>query len=168
MDIEKVSKESINNQKKNSILKDYVIPIVVGVIVAVTVSHFFGRGVIHGESMMPTLKDGQSVLIVKSNKHIKKDDIVFIHCDRLKDDIVKRVIAVGGDNIKYDGTDVYVNGEKIDDSYTLQHKDETYIDEMVIPDGYIYVLGDNRDNSTDSRILGNIDIDDVFAEVILK
>ena len=118
--------------------------------------------------MSPTLKDGQNVIILKSNKNIKRNDIVFIHSEKLDEDIVKRVVAVENDVVEIKGTDVYVNSRKIDDSYTASHSDEQYIKPMVIPEGCVYVLGDNRDDSTDSRVLGPIDTEDIFAKVIYK
>ena len=154
--------------KGEILLFDYCLPIAIGLVIAFVLIHFFGRGVVNGSSMNPTLKDGQSVLIFKSNKNIKRNDIVFIHSEELEEDIVKRVVAVEGDMFEIRGVDVYVNGEKIDDSYTEVHSDEQYVKPMKIPEGYVYVLGDNRDNSTDSRSLGPIDIDDIFAKVIFK
>lgn len=154
--------------KGEILLFDYVLPIGVGIAISLLLIHFFGRGVVKGNSMSPTLKDGQNVIILKSNKNIKRNDIVFIHSDELEEDIVKRVIAVENDVVEIKGTEVYVNSEKVDDSYTEKHTDEQYIKPMKIPEGCIYVLGDNRDDSTDSRVLGPIDLEDVFAKVIYK
>lgn len=154
--------------KGEILLCDYVLPIVVGLVISFLLIHFFGRGVVKGNSMSPTLKDGQNVIIFKSNKHIKRNDIVFLHSDKLEEDIVKRVIAIENDVVEIKGTDVYVNSKKIDDSYTENHTDEQYIKPMKVPEGCIYVLGDNRDDSTDSRVLGPVDVEDVFAKVIYK
>ena len=154
--------------KGEVLLFDYVVPIVVGIVISLLLIRNFGRGVVKGNSMSPTLKDGQNVIILKSNKNIKRNDIVFIHSDKLDEDIVKRVVAVEDDVLEIKGKDVYVNQKKIDDSYTENHTDEQYVKPMKIPDGCIYVLGDNRDDSTDSRVLGPIDVDDVFAKVIYK
>lgn len=165
----KLKKRRRRRRSKGEILLfDYVLPIVVGLVMSFLLIHFFGRGVVKGSSMSPTLKDGQNVIIFKSNKHIKRNDIVFLHSDKLEEDIVKRVIAVENDVVEIKGTDVYVNSKKIDDSYTENHTDEQYIKPMKVPEGCIYVLGDNRDDSTDSRVLGPIDVEDVFAKVIYK
>ena len=150
----------------HTILSDICIPIAIGVVIAFIFGHFFGKGVIHGDSMNPTLKDGQNVFIFKTNRDIKEEDIVFIHSDYLGEDIVKRVVALEGDKVRIENGDVYVNDKKIDDSYTNPHNAKQCIDEIEVPKDYIYVLGDNRDNSTDSRILGPISIGDVFAKVI--
>ena len=166
--VEKKKRKHKKRSKGEILLYDYCIPIAIGLVIAFVLIHFFGRGVVNGSSMSPTLKDGQSVLIFKSNKNIKRNDIVFIHSKELDEDIVKRVVAVEGDMLEIRGVDVYVNNEKIDDSYTEVHSDEQYVKPMKIPEGCIYVLGDNRDNSTDSRSLGPIEIDDVFAKVIFK
>ena len=154
--------------KGEILLCDYVLPIAVGLAISFLLIHFFGRGVVKGNSMSPTLKDGQNVIILKSNKHIKRNDIVFLHSSKLEEDIVKRVVAVENDVVEIKGTDVYVNSKKIDDSYTENHTDEQYIKPMKVPEGCVYVLGDNRDDSTDSRVLGPIDVEDVFAKVIYK
>lgn len=84
--------------------------------------------------------------------------------------IVKRVIAVAGDTIDIKEGYVTVNGEKLEESYikgqTFERSDFSY--PLTIPENKIFVLGDNRENSLDSRILGLIDYEQIKGKVVLR
>ena len=80
--------------------------------------------------------------------------------------MVKRVIAVGGDYIEIADGNVYVNGEMLDEDYIAG---STYGDiKLNIDNDQIFVMGDNRERSTDSRYFGTVDRDDVFGKVIMR
>lgn len=82
---------------------------------------------------------------------------------------VKRVIGVAGDTISIKDGEVYVNHEKINESYALG-KTEVHdsIENLVIPEGYVFVMGDNRESSLDSRGFGPIPIENIESKVIVK
>lgn len=117
--------------------------------------NYFGVNVI-GTSMEGTLHDGDCVYAIYSSNP-KRGDIVII--DRGDKKIIKRVIALGGDTVELRAGVLYLNGEKVDEPYidparnTASDPINTY-PEKVIPDGYMFFLGDNRDESNDSRSIG--------------
>lgn len=85
---------------------------------------------------------------------------------------IKRVIGLPGDHIVIEDGDVYLNGEKLQENYldsgtTTESADGVFTD-VVVPDGYVYVLGDNRDVSGDSRRFGCVPIDKIEGKAVLR
>ncbi|TDM13358.1 signal peptidase I [Macrococcus bovicus] len=140
---------------------------------------------INGDSMHPTLKNGEKVIVNKIGYtvgDIHKGDVVVFHADKT-DDYVKRVIGTGGDKVMYKDDNLYVNGKKVDEPYLDENKlsktnvqltenfsvkDITSPSVDTIPEGKLLVLGDNREVSKDSRYFGLIDEKQVVGEVALR
>ncbi|GGA99032.1 signal peptidase I [Macrococcus hajekii] len=140
---------------------------------------------VNGDSMHPTLKNGEKVIVSKINYtlgDIHKGDVVVFHADS-KDDYVKRVIGTAGDKVRYQDDQLYVNDKKVDEPYLEENKlsktnvqltenftvkDISTPSVDVIPEGKLLVLGDNREVSKDSRYFGLIDEDQVVGEVSLR
>ena len=83
-------------------------------------------------------------------------------------DLIKRVIAVGGDTIEAKEGEVYVNGGRIDEDYLEPGTPTDNLPLKTIPDGHVFVMGDNRTNSEDSRIFGPIDEDAVVGRAFIR
>lgn len=121
---------------------------------------------VNGTSMNPTLEEGDIMLLNKlSRNSIKRFDIVVI--DHNDDDIIKRVIGLPGDKIEYKDNKLYVNGKKVKENFT-KNKDEKLNDYSIeslehktVPKNYYFVVGDNRPNSLDSRMIGFIHKDKI-------
>ena len=111
--------------------------------------------------MVPTLEDGQILLLNKFNytfNQIERYDIVVIKIG--KSEIIKRVIGLPGENIEYKNNALYINGQKTNTTYNFDTEDfklEEICNCDKIPEDKYLVLGDNRTVSSDSRIIGLID-----------
>lgn len=123
---------------------------------------------VNGESMYGTLHDQDIMILNKTIYHfkdIKRFDIVVVKTNQ--EPIIKRVIGLPSEKIEYKDSVLYVNGKKIQE--TFDHaKTEDFstedLDNLIIPDDMYLVLGDNRVNSLDSRVLGLIPKKDILGQ----
>ena len=109
-----------------------------------------------GESMLPTLSHGDWLAVTSYKSSYDRNDIIIItQPNALDEPLVKRIIAVGGDTIDIDFDEhiVYVNGKPVSESFirepTSYRGDVSF--PLSVPVGYVFVMGDNRNNSLDSR-----------------
>jgi signal peptidase I len=126
------------------------------------------------ESMVPTLEVGDRVL---ANKFIyrftdpeRRDIVVFDSVDEDDDQtLIKRVVGVAGDEIQVQGGVLYVNGEAQDEPY-LNDADLSrgFYGPTVVPEGHIFVMGDNRGNSADSRVFGPLPLENLKGEAFMR
>lgn len=147
--------------------------------VLILVFTFVGRIItVDGSSMLPTLHD-KDVLVLRSIAYTpKQGDVIVLTKDfeQYKDQsIVKRVIAVGGQSVRIDYSEsrVYVDGVALDEPYILEQTmyypgGSMNIAELEVPEGHVFVMGDNRNNSSDSRHyeLGAIDNRYILGKVV--
>ena len=133
------------------IIKDYGATLAI-IIVVVLINLFVISPVkVSGSSMAPTLSDEQYMYQLKMEK-IKRLDIVTFHAPDEGKVYIKRVIGLPGDVIEYHKGDMSVNGQKLTEDYILEASAEEY--HVTVPEDHYFVLGDNRNDSTDSRIIG--------------
>ena len=131
---------------------------------------------IPSKSMQPLLLPGDYIS-VSNTAYLKtlpkrNDVVVFYKPDskKLKQRIpyIKRVIAIAGDTVQMKNSKISVNNTELEESYVLDENSKTPYSQtmqlITIPANHIFVLGDNRDNSSDSRMYGSIVIDDVIAK----
>ena len=144
---------------------------------------FFSNYVVEGESMMPTLQDGNKLVVNKIGYHIgelHRFDVIVFHANE-EEDYVKRIIGLPGDRIEYLEDQLYINGKKVNEPYLDKYREELLGErltgnftlqeitgESVVPEGHIFVLGDNRLGSRDSREFGFVSVDQVVGKVNLR
>ena len=137
----------------------------------------FRHSVVDGGSMESTLYNGEHLIISNFFYEPKQYDIVVCedYSTGLKKPIIKRIIATEGQTVRVVAMDeVYVDGELIDTSFILVDGEEelimqnVYTIECVVPEGEVFVMGDHRNNSLDSRLLGTIDEDTILGKVVLR
>ena len=173
--------------------REYAEAIVIAVLIAFFIRTFIIQAFkIPSGSMKPTLQIGDHILVTKFIYGIKipiirktlasisepkrGDMVVFIYPEDRSKDFVKRVIGIGGDNIEIRNKKIYLNGLPYNDNYGV------YTDDMIIPGaaqprdnfgpvtvppGSVFVMGDNRDQSYDSRFWGFVDLHDVLGKAFI-
>ena len=139
-------------------------------VVVLLLSFFFRHSVVDGDSMLGTLHNGEHLIISDLFYTPERGDIVVFedHSTGFKKPLIKRIIGVGGDEIRISGKNVYLNGELLEEDYV--YVDGYYSDvsiTLVVPEGELFVMGDHRNESSDSRIFGTISEDAVIGRVIL-
>lgn len=144
------------------LLKELLPYIIIIIVVIIIRTFIFTPVVVNGPSMMNTLHNGDVMILDKIGMKlggIKRFDIVVIQTGKTK--IIKRVIGVPGETISYHDNKLYINGKEVSDNHS---NEITYdFEEVKIPDGEYYVLGDNRTDSVDSRILGTIPKNEILG-----
>ena len=159
-------------QSKKSILLDYLKVIVITLIVTYGVLYFVQISKVYGTSMLPTYHEGNIVLVDKvfyKHSEPKRNDIVVVDykdANMKETFIIKRVVGIGGDHIEIKDNELYLNGELLEEDYingAMINSEDMLVD---VPEGKVFVMGDNRNNSLDSRKLGYSDFDeDVIGRV---
>lgn len=158
----------MNEEKKSGswqdTVSDWLISIIVAVVLAFGIRTFLVEPyMVSGPSMMNTLQDRERLLVNKLVYYTRQpkrgEIIVFKYPSDTRRDFIKRVIAVGGDTIEIRDGKTYVNGKALDESY-IREPFHTNLPKTTVPSGHIFVMGDNRNNSEDSRFrdVGFVDL----------
>jgi signal peptidase I len=126
------------------------------------------------ESMVPTLEVGDRVLankfVYRFTEPERRDIVVFDSIDEDDDQtLIKRVVGVAGDEIQLQGGVLYVNGEEQEEPY-LNDADQSrgFYGPTVVPEDHIFVMGDNRGNSADSRVFGPLPLENLKGEAFMR
>ena len=146
-----------------------VIPYILIVLVVLLIRKYIVTPVrVNGSSMDPTLINKEVLMLEKFNRKYERFDIVVLL--NQKDRLVKRVIGLPGEHIKYKDNKLYINN-KVVEEVNSHETYEFYLEDLgydIIPDGYYFVLGDNRENSVDSRIIGLVNEKQMLGTVRLR
>lgn len=185
--------ETNKGKNSKSVFREYAKTFIIAILIALFVRTFVVQAFkIPSGSMKETLLVGDHVLVSKFSYGVKLplarktiipvgepkqgDIAVFIYPEDRRKDFIKRVIAVGGDEVEIRNKDIFVNGELYRDDVGV-YRDETIYPRSVqprdnfgplrVPDGHVFTMGDNRDESYDSRFWGFVSLEDFHGKAFL-
>jgi signal peptidase I len=120
-------------------------------------------------SMLPTLRPGEFLMVNKLAyrfSEIERGDIIVFHYPQNpEEDFIKRVIGVPGDTVSVMKGVVHINGQAVDEPYISDPP--TYNGQWMIPEGNVFVLGDNRNQSSDSHQWGNVPLENIVGRALV-
>ncbi|WP_110927271.1 signal peptidase I [Bacillus massiliglaciei] len=166
--------------EKSKEVFSWIKAIAIAVILAFLIrTYIFSPIVVDGESMMPTLEDKEKIILnmfEKDTEDLERFDVVVFHATEEKD-YIKRVIGLPGDRLEYKDDTLYINGKAYKEPYLDAYKSELagepltgsfnleeITGESTVPKGQLFVMGDNRQNSLDSREIGTISEDKIVGK----
>lgn len=150
-----------------SALRETLETVLVALVIALVIRSFLVQiYVVEGESMFPTLHDGDRLLVNKIGYRLGKPQageiVVLEDPANPRRQLIKRVIAVAGETVEVQNHVVFINGKPLEEAYTNPNSAPfPDVKPTRVPDGYVYVMGDNRGGSLDSRVLGPIQVSQV-------
>lgn len=171
-----------NKENKSSFFQELIsiIKYVLVLLILFFIVHrfFYAPVMVDGDSMEPTLSDGDYILLNKYSDIERFDIVVFPPPDEEDTQYIKRVIGMPGDSVEYHEDTLYIDGEVVDETY-LTAEDESFYSSgnyslltllgvEEVPAGQYFVLGDNRLNSRDSRSFGFIDEEEILGKASLR
>ena len=174
-----MGKKEVNQTQsvKNSII-EWVKVFGLAIVLAFVITLFIKPTLVSGDSMLPTLHENDYLIINKIVYKIgepKNGDVIVFKSDLEKNDgttkdLVKRIIGVAGDKVVIKDGKVYLNDKLLDETYLSEGMDTTGDVDIVVPEGKLFVLGDNREVSLDSRYeqVGLVDVNDVEGKVLVR
>ncbi|MFN2119137.1 MAG: signal peptidase I [Anaerolineales bacterium] len=150
-------------------LLDLIETVCLDVLLFLVINAVSARVRVDGLSMVPTLQNGEFVLVNRLAYHLgtptRGDIIVFRSVNQPDLDLIKRVIGTPGDDVTIGDSRVIVNGVALIEPYI--NAEPRYNGHWSVPDGYLFVLGDNRNDSSDSHAWGLLPIGNVIGKAVL-
>ena len=191
--LRKLHKSPQRNSETKTPIREYLESFAYAVILAFLIRTFVVQAFkIPSGSMMPTLQIGDQILVnrlaygvrlpivddylIRFDTPRRGDVVVFVYPQDRSKDFIKRVVAVAGDTVEIRDTIVYLNGERIEDLHAyfdggiVDHSQPSYgrdFGPVRVPESHIFVMGDNRNHSYDSRFWGFVDLRDVLGKAFV-
>jgi signal peptidase I len=160
--------ESSNGPGFWRFLRDVLETLILAILLFLAINAVSARIRVDGSSMVPTLTDGQFVMVNRLAYKLgdpSHGDVVVFHYPRdPEQEYIKRIIGLPGDTVEMNSGHVFVNGQRIAEPYIAADARNTGVWE--IPGGHVFVLGDNRNNSQDSRNFGPVSVDELIGKAI--
>ena len=154
-----------------SFFREFIVTLIMAAVIFFVAQATIQTFVIIGTSMQPTFQDGQRLLVNKVvysfGEPRRGDVVIFQPPVNPKGDYIKRIIALPGDTIEVKLGEVIVNDSRLDEPYIKSHPGYA-VEEMEVPNGHYFVLGDNRDNSNDSHVGWVVPHDNIIGKAWLS
>ena len=176
----KKPKKPMTAEEKKDNIKEWIKDLGIAVIVAVLFLQFLTPTLVREHSMENTLHENDYVFVSRRHytwlgRELERGDIIVFNSDLtmafgIKKMLVKRIIGIPGDTVSISDGKVYVNGQEMDQSFTKDGYTASSMAEVTVPEGCVFVLGDNRQNSTDSRssAVGFVPISKIRGKVFFR
>lgn len=159
-------------------MKEWIKDIVIAVIVALVIIQFIKPTIVKEQSMQPTLYENNYIFLSKQAylfKEPKAGDIIVFHTDLKTIDgkekrLIKRIIGLPGDKITIAEGKVYVNDKLLEEPYIMEPYTAGSVDGQIVPEGCLFVMGDNRQHSADSRDpdVGYVQEDKIIGKAVFR
>ena len=160
-------------------LREWIRGIVIAVIIAAIILAFFKPIIVQQESMQPNFYSGDYLITSRQAYRLfgqpeRGDVIVFkshLYDEKGKQkNLIKRIIGLPGDTVEIKNGDVYINGELLQEEYVAEQGLSGEMEAVTVPEGRLFVMGDNRRVSQDSRSpeVGTIEMDSIVGKVVLR
>ena len=165
-------------EEESWMLREYIKAGLAAILLALFIRTFVAQAFkIPSESMVETLQVGDHLLVNKLQYLIsdinRGDVIVFQYPKDTSRDFVKRVVGLPGETIEMKGNRVYIDDKPIDEPYAIYINngyglnDDRYFPPLKVPEGHLFMMGDNRNNSQDSRVWGPLDINLIHGKAFI-
>lgn len=165
--------ERIRLERKKYLTKltlDIIVCVLIALVVAIVIRIWLYEPVhVSGASMQDTMRNGSLVMVNKWIYLIRqpeRGEVIVFHAKEKKD-YIKRVIALPGETVEAKNNKIWINGEILEEPYISDRYRTLDFPLTQVPSGMVFVLGDNRSNSLDSRVLGPIPISSIVGRADL-
>lgn len=159
-------------------MKGFIKELIVAALIAFLIMQFVKPTIVKESSMQPTLFENNYIFLSKQSYNFgdpKRGDIIVFHTNLTTQKgeeklLIKRIIGLPGDNISIVEGEVSINDEKQNEEYILDGFTSGYLENFVVPENKVFVMGDNRAVSLDSRAeeIGCIDIDKIVGKAFFR
>ena len=152
--------------------RDVLETIIPAVVIALLINLLLAQATrVYGHSMEPNLETNQRLVVEKVTYHFRepqRGDVVVLRLpDHSRELLIKRVIGLPGERVAIHDGKVFINGEPLDEPY-LRQPTRGRMDEVLVPDRHVFVLGDNRSASNDSRTFGPVPYEAIVGRAWLS
>ena len=134
--------------------RDIITTVLVALIVFIVLQVTIGSFKVYGMCMLPNVANGDYIMVNKVSYYLhepERGDVIIFHSPKNNgSDLIKRIIALPGETLEITGGVVYIDGTPLDEPYVMEPAIDDYHAQKM-PEGQYFVLGDNRNNSADSR-----------------
>lgn len=159
-------------------MKGLIKEVVIAIAIALVIMQFIKPTIVKESSMEPTMYENNYILLNRQAYNLgepKRGDIVVFHTGMTLENgkekmLIKRVIGLPGETISVKEGNVYIDGQLLEENYIKDGYTDGFVDNQTIPEGKMFVMGDNRLVSVDSRLddVGLVEIDDVLGKAFVR